>query len=81
MRVSSEKQPIAKSELIGRSVFARDGAYLGQVVAVGFRRGDLRRVGVQKEAGEQALRFFPAEGLRSEDARLVVDTLATRVPE
>ena len=62
---------------MGRSVLDQDGTYVGHVVAVGFRRGQLRRIGVQKEAGDQALQFFPADVVRSEDSGLVVHTLAS----
>jgi sporulation protein YlmC with PRC-barrel domain len=75
--VSSEEIPLAKSELMGRSVFDWDGTYLGHVVAVGFRHGRLRRIGVEKEAGDQALRFFTADVVHSEDSGFVVHTLAT----
>lgn len=73
----SQGKPVAKSELMGRAIFDRDGTYLGHVVAVGFRRSQLRRIGVQKEAGDQALRFYPADAVRSEDSSLVVHALAS----
>jgi hypothetical protein len=76
--VDTEEAALAKRELLGKTVVGRDGAYLGHVVAVGFRRGELRRIGVQKDAGDPAFRFFRAGTVQARDSRLEVDAAADR---
>jgi hypothetical protein len=62
---------VRPSELWGKRVYDDDGRFLGAVVAIGSRRGVVRKVVVQRKSEGAPVRLDPAAA-RVEGSNLVV---------
>jgi hypothetical protein len=60
------------SELWGKKVFDTDGRYLGAVVAIGSRRGVVRKVVVQRPRLGAPVTLLPDAGSRLDGSHLVI---------
>ena len=59
-------------ELWGKKVYDTDGSYVGAVVAIGSRRGVLRKVVVQSPRQSSQVTLLPDAGARLVGSRLVI---------
>jgi hypothetical protein len=66
---------IKPTELWGKKVYDTRGDFLGDVVAIGSRRGVVRKVVVQRARHGQPIRLQPPA-----DAKVDSDTLVVSVP-
>ena len=68
------------AELWGKKVYDTDGRYLGAVVAIGSRRGVVRKVVVQSKSDGEPVRLLPPAGTHTEGSKLVVPVSASTTP-
>jgi sporulation protein YlmC with PRC-barrel domain len=63
---------VRPNELWGKKVYDTDGRYLGAVVAIGSRRGVVRKVVVQRKPHAAPLRLLPSAETRLDGQKIVV---------
>jgi sporulation protein YlmC with PRC-barrel domain len=63
---------VRPSELWGKKVYDADGRFLGAVVAVGSRRGVVRKVVVQRTGDVAPVRLLPSASTRLDGQSIVV---------
>jgi sporulation protein YlmC with PRC-barrel domain len=63
---------VRPTELWGKNVYDTDGRYLGAVVAIGSRRGVVRKVVVQRKPQAAPIRLLPFADTRLEGQKIVV---------
>ena len=63
---------VRPSELWGKKVYDADGRFLGAVVAVGSRRGVVRKVVVQRKTDAAPVRLMPSPETRLDGHHIVV---------
>lgn len=66
---------IKPTQLWGKKVYDTSSHFLGEVIAIGSRRGAVRKVVVQRERHGQPVRLLPPA-----DAKLDSETLVVPVP-
>jgi sporulation protein YlmC with PRC-barrel domain len=71
---------VRPSELWGKKVYDADGRYLGAVIAIGSRRGVVRRVVVQHKPGDLPVRLQPSAGTRIDRRNIVVPVAESTTP-
>jgi hypothetical protein len=60
------------SELWGKMVYDTEGRFLGAVIAIGSRRGVVRKVVVQRRSRHLPVTLLPPAGARVDGSNLVV---------
>jgi sporulation protein YlmC with PRC-barrel domain len=63
---------VRPGELWGKKVYDADGRFLGAVVAVGSRRGVVRKVVVQRKTDSEPIRLLPSAGTHLDGQSIVV---------
>jgi sporulation protein YlmC with PRC-barrel domain len=71
---------VRPSELWGKKVYDAEGRYLGAVVAIGSRRGVVRKVVVQRERNGAQVRLMPPAGTHEEGSNLVLPASGSTTP-
>jgi sporulation protein YlmC with PRC-barrel domain len=71
---------VRPNELWGKNVYDTDGRYLGAVVAIGSRRGVVRKVVVQHKTGDAPIRLRPSAGTRIDGRNIVVPGSESTTP-
>ena len=71
---------VRPTELWGKNVYDTDGRYLGAVVAIGSRRGVVRKVVVQHKTGDAPVRLLPFADTRLDGQKIVVPVSEPATP-
>ncbi|MGA8923419.1 MAG: hypothetical protein WB682_09765 [Candidatus Dormiibacterota bacterium] len=71
---------IKPTELWGKKVYDTRGDFLGDVVAIGSRRGVVRKVVVQRARHGQPIRLLPPADAKVDSETLVVPVLTATIP-
>jgi sporulation protein YlmC with PRC-barrel domain len=71
---------VRPAELWGKRVYDSDGHFLGTVVAIGSRRGVVRKVVVQRKTGGAWVSLLPPGDTRIDGSSLVVPVPESAIP-
>jgi hypothetical protein len=71
---------VKPAELWGKKVYDTTGRFLGDVVAIGSRRGVVRKVVVKRTHHREAVRLLAPSGARVDSERLVVQVPEATIP-
>ena len=63
---------VKPTELWGKKVYATNGLFLGEVVAIGSRRGVVRKVVVQRGRHAEPVRLAPLDDAKVQGRMLVI---------
>jgi sporulation protein YlmC with PRC-barrel domain len=71
---------VRSSQLWGKKVYDADGRYLGAVVAIGSRRGVVRKVVVQTKTPGASVRLLTPAGTWVDGSKLVIPVSESTTP-